>query len=339
MRRNLLTLLTFFLTFIGHSQNSIFSKLYVKAYGGYGFLSPGSYRVQSNAYVNYLDLASGLYKSKSVNSEGNRGIGLGWRFGGGLGYLLNDFLNVGIDFEYQKGIKVTNHLGTRQDLYQYDSTSDELHYKALTLTPYITFKALAKPKFFIYNKLGIQISLPFELYTSGNSFKGANGYGPWPPGPSDSAYSSISNHIITREGSYKISLGVGFNVAFGVNFRLSNKLRVFTEMFGNFAALEPITSKLTTIDETHYFSYVGNYDYSTSPATFINFIPDEFIRTDGSITTYKYHKKGPRHFGQGSFSAGPGPDFINYYIQPIEDQGFTVNMNSMGLNVGIIYRF
>ena len=64
----------------------------------------------------------------------------------------------------------------------------------------------------------------------------------WPPSPTDSTGANIFNATTALKLTYKVSMGIGFNVAFGINFKLTNRLRLFTELFGNFSALKPKSS-------------------------------------------------------------------------------------------------
>ncbi|MEP6596217.1 MAG: hypothetical protein ABJA71_09730 [Ginsengibacter sp.] len=322
------------------SKGLFFSKFYIKMYGGYGIFSPGSYRVQSKNDIIFFD-QNNTFHDTTIQTQGNKGIGGGLRFGGGLGYVLNDFLNVGVDIEYQKTVKLKNTLSTAIDQNNYTSTYDEIHYKAITITPHTIFKALAKPNYFIYNKLGILFILPYSLHTSGNAvnFQGSH----WPVGSSDSALSKLTVQRMNYEGNYKISLGIGFNVGFGINIRLSNKLRLFSELFGNFSALAPSSSQVITTSDYTYSAFTpGNYDYSTDPVTVLNYVPWGYKQISSSVENTKYQKGGATMRRQTSYSSVFGnPDEPSYYYETIEtrDKRFTVNMNAIGINCGITYRF
>src|SRR6186713_2657378 len=69
------------------------SKFYIKAYGGYGLITPGSYKL-----VTSVSTPDGSKTSLSKN-----GMGQGIRAGGGIGIVVSDFLNIGADLEYIKG--------------------------------------------------------------------------------------------------------------------------------------------------------------------------------------------------------------------------------------------
>lgn len=313
--------------------NDFFSKLYIKFYGGYGFFTPGSYRVQSLNSVSYRD-QNNVTNYIDIQTQGKKGIGGGARIGGGIGFAMNDFLNIGIDGEFQKGDKPSNSLTTATNEFNYKSTYDEMDYNAISLTPHIIFKALAKPNYFIYNKLGIVFTLPFTLNTSGQSGNSST-YSSWPANASDSNTSSRSILNITYEGKYKISLGIGFNVAFGVNFRLNDHLRIFGEAFGNFSALSPSRSTINSVWNFSDSSYEGIYD-NNSPYNLLYY--QTRVSTYPSTTTYNttYVKSGGTN-DRGIYLTGYNGSIPNY-LDNAKEQKFTVNMNVIGIHVGIIYR-
>lgn len=97
-----------------------------------------------------------------------KGLGDGFRYGAGLAYIVNDFINLGFDFDYFKSNisrirdssfhkTIQTDAGTSDYTYQQRYT---ISYNAtlLTLSPAITFKAISRPKFYIYNKVGAVIT-------------------------------------------------------------------------------------------------------------------------------------------------------------------------------------
>jgi hypothetical protein len=307
------------------NNNDFLSKFYIKLYGGYGFFTPGSYRVQSTTSVFYKD-QNNVAQSINIQTQSKKGIGGGLRFGGGITIALNDFLNIGIDAEYQKGTKITNSLFTGADLYNYNGTDGEIDYKTFTLTPHIIFKALAKPKYFIYNKLGILFTLPFTMNNTGDEiFSESNS---WPPNSSDSSNSFHFISSTSYKTKYKISLGIGFNVAFGINFRLSDRMRIFGEVFGNFSALSPARSTTNSINRFIDSSFLQIYDNNSS-SFYYQLYTSSQVANNTINTTYK--------------KSGGTTNAVNYVsgtsVSTATDQKFTINMNAIGINVGITYRF
>src|SRR5260221_7554525 len=100
-------------------------------------------------------------------SATTKGLGEGARFGGGLPYIINDFINVGIDFDYFS----TSISKNRDSSFHQVKKSEDIDYryteryniiykaKLLTISPGITFKAISRPRFFIYNKIGAILTL------------------------------------------------------------------------------------------------------------------------------------------------------------------------------------
>ncbi|HMO61870.1 MAG TPA: hypothetical protein PKC39_12390 [Ferruginibacter sp.] len=95
-----------------------------------------------------------------------KGLGDGLRVGFGGTYILNDFISLNLDFDYfrstirkhrDSSIHLTGQPMTNNaaDEYYY-SERNTISYQAtiVSLTPAITFKAISKPKWFLYNKLG-----------------------------------------------------------------------------------------------------------------------------------------------------------------------------------------
>jgi hypothetical protein len=324
------------------------SRFTIKVYSGNGFLTPGSYRIQSNNNVSYgLSDPNGViqFRDTTIKTQSKKGIGGGFRFGGGIGFALNDFLSIGVDAEYQKGDRVSNSLATSVDAYHYASSDDEMSYHAITLTPHVIFKALAKPKYFIYNRLGILFTLPFNLNTSGHSITTRSTS--WPPvtaSDSVSGYWLIENKSYNQ--TYKIALGIGFNVAFGINFRLNNKWRMFGEVAGNFSGLSPSSAHYYSATKTKSTSYVAEYDYTVPPPyPFLGYSVGGYKNIDYVTTNTTYIKGGGTSnteiYSPNTGLLGPDSEGYNQwgFEYAVKDKKFPVNMNAISINFGIIYRF
>lgn len=93
-------------------------------------------------------------------------LGAGIRFGGGLSYIINDFINVGMDVDYLQSIifktrdsnyyqyKIPGSPG-QTGIYNYRANG-KITYNAIFInfSPYITFKAISRSKWYLYNKIG-----------------------------------------------------------------------------------------------------------------------------------------------------------------------------------------
>lgn len=299
------------------SPNGSASKIYLKLYGGYGILTPGSFRINTVFFLH----------DTAVKTQTKKGLGNGPRFGGGIGFIMNDFLNIGVDVEYHKGSWEEDALNAHIDQSNYNIKTSKIDYKTISLTPYVIFKALAKPKYFVYNKLGILLTLPFTMGTTlqstyANKLNLQNGLNTF-----------TENLKTATSEKYKISLGVGLNVALGVNLKINEKFRIFSEMFGNYSALSPKTS--LTIDYNKRFASLSSNSGNSEPL---------IIKQISNIETHiKYEKGGSLPVNGTYTSALPRVVDDDYIFTDVEintlAHTFTINMAVLGLNLGIIYRF
>lgn len=141
-------------------------RFYVNIHGGYA-LGLGS------TFKFYPDDVTSIAVQQIENSpqvrnvkykEESEGLGEGFRFGLGFSYIINDFINVGIDLDYFRStinkIRDSSFYKTKTRNGNIDELSYNEKYKIsydanlLTFSPNITFKAISRPKFFIYNKVG-----------------------------------------------------------------------------------------------------------------------------------------------------------------------------------------
>lgn len=261
-------------------------KFYVKLYGGYGLLTPGSFKT-----INF-----GNNGNFSNNSSG---LGEGLHYGGGIGFIASDFLNLGIDAEYLKA-KDLNSSGSSS--YSSSDFTDEKIYNEkitssfLNIIPNITFKALSKPTYYIYNRIGIVLAIHTKF--SIIQFNTEN----------------FDNHDITIDSykdtenistNTKFNINVGIQNALGVQFILSGKLRAFGELVGSFL---PISAKSGIV------KYNSDYFYYNDPNRNPN--PD----TKSATTNVTYANSGSSS-------------------NPNSQQRITYNVNYIGINIGLVYRF
>ena len=208
MNRYLLTLGTLCLVHFSFGQNTFSSgfnrdslpvikikdepRFYLSVHGGYAFSLGSTFKFYpdniSSVSVKQLDNTPEV---KQVNyREDSKGLGDGFRAGVGISYVINDFLNVGLDVDYFK-----SSISKTRDSSYYSAQSmngglSEVNYdeaykisyttSLLSFSPNITFKAIARPKFFIYNKIGaIVIFRPSSVQresVSGNYKLGWQGF-------------------------------------------------------------------------------------------------------------------------------------------------------------------
>jgi hypothetical protein len=311
----------------GHKQSKIFfttsaniepghlSKIYVKLYGGYGIFTPGSFRVNTVYFLH----------DTAVKVQMKKGLGNGARYGGGLGFVMNDFLNFGIDAEYHKGSWEEDVLNARVDNSNYNIKTSKIDYKTFSITPYVVFKALAKPKYFLYNKLGVLWTLPFTLTTTLQSNNASQLI------LENDLNTFVENVSSTTTEKFKISSGVGLNVALGINHKVNERLRVFGEVFGNYSALSPKNS--LKVDYNKTFASLSFNSGNDEPLV---------TKQISVITTNTTFKKGGSLPVEATYIAGPPGTSDDYTLSSVRintlAHQFTINMAVLGVNLGIIYR-
>lgn len=284
MKKNsilLFSLVTLATSMIQAQNESSESKFYIKVYGGYGLLSPGSYKLVS---------ASNAGGATGNTSLSKKGLGSGIRAGGGIGIIVSDFINIGADVEYLSGAELksnTSYLPATGFSY---ISETQITYSALSITPHVIFKAISEPDYLIYNKLGLLLNLPTDLqkHQKDSSFNKATAY----------TYSA------DKRGTYTVGLTVGLNVALGVQVRVSDKLRGYGEIFGNYLVLSPT-----------------NYD-------------EKRTEINNGVTTNSEHRITYIKEGQTSYSMNG-----NNTTSTMSVSGSRFNMNTLGINIGIAYRF
>ena len=263
--------------------------IYLKIYGGYGILTPGS---------NILSASTpAIGGSSSAFTNSKIGLGAGLHFGGGLGVILNDFLNVGIDAEYLKAEDISINATYSNSPY-YSFQSQLLSHSTLSIIPNITFKAFSKPTYYFYTRLGILVDLHTNLELKGN----------------DSTYNaSMGNtyvYLTNGDQKYVYNLNLGAQIAVGIQFRISEILRGFAEIAGNFLPVSPTTLNWT----------FTNRDYTNGGAP----------TTTNYINNFTYAKSGSNQF-QTSTS---GNTVTSSETLP----KVTQNINYIGLNIGLVLR-
>ncbi|GAA4395323.1 hypothetical protein GCM10023187_02070 [Nibrella viscosa] len=205
------------------------SPVYVKVSGFYGLLTPGTERYTMASFNS----------ANTVFEVGKKRLGAGPRAGVGIGYIINDFINVGIDADLLFGSELTaaNSSNTTTNRYTQQSTTN---YRVLTITPNITFKALSQPGYYIYNRIGVGVGmlLTYETaITTVTTLPAAN----------------AGNYL--RVSEMKAPPAVGFQTALGVQFRVSDKLRGFVEMAAIILAFKP-----TELSDTKNLKNDSNFD-------------------------------------------------------------------------------
>lgn len=261
-------------------------KFYLKAYGSYALLALGGFRGQGapptteTKKIEDSDWTSiDQYVSSDYNLKNTFGYGL--RVGGGIGSVVNDFINIGIDGEYLLGTQSTEEYTiTHKEIFEdydgdyepdytevvYNTVDHKITYnhRIFNIIPNITFKAVSKPEYYIYNRLGLVIGIPSQLsYTTLTvDF----------PNPDTGIL-----HVETKKLTYELDkgLGLGYQAALGIQFRISESLRGFTELVASNQLLK--SNKATLSDAQSKKTYPDNYPENYPDNDKFQPIPDNKI--------------------------------------------------------------
>lgn len=208
----------------GGFKNHKSLNVYVRVYGSYGFLAPGSFK--GNAY---------LHGGEPVKFKvAKNGMGNGLYYGAGVGIILNEFWNVGISGEYLMGDKInvqqkitaTESLSYKGSGYALDA-SRTFNYKIVSIIPSLTFKAISQESFYIYNRLGLQVGFPLSMTEENYQHYLYHNNNPAPHTIQD------KDIVTTAHGKHTLKPGVGYQFSTGLQVILTEKLRAFFEISAN----------------------------------------------------------------------------------------------------------
>ena len=211
-------------------------RFYLNVHGGYAVALGSTFKFYPDDVksIEVTKMFSDPAK-KSVEYEAvKKGLGEGARIGIGGSYIINDFINVGLDLDY---FKSTIQKNRDSSYYEINSNPNPManerqynerlttSYKTslLTFVPNITFKAISRPNFFIYNKIGAVLTFrPNSLQKE--TLKGNQRLG-WQGFYQDSSFSQQTSYSWgIRNPSFGFMGGVGIQV------RLQERIRGFAEL-------------------------------------------------------------------------------------------------------------
>ena len=233
------------------TKAAVEAPFYIKVYGLYALLTPGSQISYSNSQSQ-----TGMATAFKTNSTG---LGAGPRAGVGIGTIVSDFINLGIDADILFGtpIKTDNNTVGSNNSYTYTGTTTT-NLKVISVIPNITFKALSRPSYYIYNRLGLVGGVVTEYKTVQNSlYKPTTG--------ASTIYEYASDYT-------KNSLAIGYQAALGIQFRLGQSLRGFAEIVAYNQSFKPqelqntnTSTKGTVVTKTvNTTQYKSQGDYVTT---------------------------------------------------------------------------
>jgi opacity protein-like surface antigen len=249
-KSNQLILLFLFISFLAAAQTAKppatpvkQSKFYVKAYGGYGLLTPGSFQLTNVTVIN----------AQTTFEVVSPGLGAGFHFGGGVGIILSDFLNLGIDGDYLSNKDLNGSSKGTAATGDFKVYSTKITSSILSIVPNITFKAISTETYYIYTRIGILIAVSTK---SAKSIIDSNYQQSLNPIP------YYSTHTTTE---YSYGVGAGVQVAVGIQFGITENLRGFGELVGYYLPISPNSS--TDVSTTYTYGSPNTLPASTSPHT------------------------------------------------------------------------
>lgn len=208
-------------------------RFYFSFYGGYSLALGSTFKFYpddvSSIAVKMIESAP---PSKNISyAAPSKGLGEGFRIGVGLSYIFNDFINVGIDLSY---LNTSISKNRDSSFYQLQESNDvnynynerytiSYNAKLITISPNITFKAISRPRFFIYNKIGA--ILTFRPNSIQNEQQDVNVKMGWQGFFKDSS----ANSQRTYEWGIR-NPAFGFMGGIGTQVRVQEKIRVFAEL-------------------------------------------------------------------------------------------------------------
>jgi hypothetical protein len=274
------------------------SKIYTKIYGSYGIPLASSYRPSNYTTT----MQGGNFSYSSVKT----GLGKGLKAGVGVGMVVNDFINLGVDIEkyWGRDIKSNSFIYQVNNSKDISISSTDIDFKAdmISILPNITFKAISQPSFFIYNRLGLRAGIINKLeethvVTVNNRYV-------------EGGDTQVKDHISveTLEYKYEGGLPLGFLASLGFQAKMSDKVRFFTEVEFSHTVYNPKKRRITRWTDS------GGNDRPL----------DTF---DESMLAIEYVK---------SFEVKEG---VEEYDQPKKETTLRIPYSSIDLAIGLIYKF
>ena len=211
------------------------TKFYINIHSGYAFGLGSTFKFYPDdiSSINMQVIETSAPTKTTTYRAPSKGLGQGFRFGLGLSYILNDFVNVGVDVDYSRtkiskvkdssyySIQTSGAMGnetTYNEKYTitYDAT-------LITISPHILFKAISRPKFFIYNKVGVVLTFrPNSIQKETQDGKFRTGW---------QGFYRDSSSFVEKKYEWGIrNPAIGFMGAAGAQVKISERIRAFGEI-------------------------------------------------------------------------------------------------------------
>jgi hypothetical protein len=231
---------------------------------------------------------------KNVTSKApTKGLGDGFRLGGGISYIINDFINIGLDFEYFRStiskIKDSSYTHTDETSggidYLYNGQSKITYYESFyTFTPHIIFKAISHPNFYIYNKIGAIIAVKPYNHQKEDQYITTQRPGSGLPD---------STHNINKLYTLKLNNpSFGFMGGIGIQVRVHGKILVFGEAQFSHILFEP-KSKILLQFTDNGTSRAGTLSQSERITEYENSISSDALNVNPNLPTKAIVQKFP----------------------------------------------
>lgn len=286
-------------------ESSTDSKIYMKIYGAYGLLTPGSFRGISNNDNN----------DSNVVKVQKRGMGGGFRAGAGFGIIVNEFINIGIDGEYLMGNKINVKVAAIEGSSIRTQSITTYEHQILSIIPNVAFKAISKPTYYIYNRVGIIVGIPLSIMENEKyeyQFKD----------PTAILGNIVQRDInITFNGEHTLKNSVGYQGVLGVQMILTEKLRGFCE----------IAAYGISFDRIKY----EDIQRETKQIDIFAGVIEPKLNIDNSRYIRNYAKTGITNISVLPERTGTS----NNYIYNSTSSQAPVNMNAITFGLGLAFRF
>lgn len=209
-------------------------RFYVNLHTGYSLALGSTFKFYPDDVSSIvMKMVDNNVVSKDVSySAPKRGLGEGFRIGAGISYVVNDFINVGLDVDYFRSTiskvrdSTFNQVFTSGPLAERTYTERfTISYDAtlLTFSPNITLKAIARPKWFLYNKVGAVITIrPNSVEHDTRQSKTSMN---WQGFTKDS-----TGYTDTRYEWAIKNPSLGFSAGLGAQYKITERIRVFSEI-------------------------------------------------------------------------------------------------------------
>jgi len=188
--------------------------LSIKAYGGYGLLTP-----HGDFFTDITSYNTGVFHNIKY------GLGSGVHAGAGVLLKLNDVISAGIDLDYLTGSKSAPN-NTQGDTVH---TTFRSNHSVFSLIPNISFKLFSQPGYHIYNTLGVVTAVKTTFDVSNTSVNGVT--------------TPNSSFTSSRSQKYKYGINLGFQDALGVQFRVAKRISVFGQLTGYYLSSSPTSAE------------------------------------------------------------------------------------------------